>query len=174
LKEEINIVEQTLFSMLKRMKSKVAEETVVVITADHGQEALIKENKISILQEEEEKLNDLIRNRGRSGRVIHLYSKEGKQEEVIDFFNDKVGDKGVIITPKDYPSLMGKGADNKKIVDRLGDVQIILGNKTSMFFSHTGDYDPEFNLGLNATHGSLSKDELLVPLIIGRISDIIK
>ena len=95
-------------------------------------------------------------------------------KEVINFFKEKVGEKGVIVTPKDYPILMGKGADEKKIIDRLGDVQIILGEGASMFFGHTGDYDSEFNLGLNATHGSLSKNELLVPLIIGKISDIIK
>ncbi|NHJ49549.1 MAG: alkaline phosphatase family protein [Asgard group archaeon] len=174
LKEEIRILEQVLFNMMRRLAPKVAEETVVIITADHGQENLIKENKIVISQDEEEKLASLIRNRGRSGRVIHLYSKEGKQDKVIEFFEKKVGEKGVILTPKDYPSLMGKGADEKKVVDRLGDVQVVLGKGASMFFGHSGEYDPEFNLGLNATHGSLSKNELLVPLIIGRISDIIK
>jgi hypothetical protein len=174
LKEEIRVLEQVLFNMMRRLDPKVAEETAILITADHGQENLKKENKIIITKEEEEELYSLLRNRGRSGRVIHLYSKEGKQKEVVKWFNEKVGEKGVIITPKDYPSLMGKGADEKKIVDRLGDVQVILGESASMFFGHSGEYDPLFNLGLNATHGSLSKNELLVPLIIGRISDLIK
>jgi hypothetical protein len=174
LQEEISVLEQVLFRMLQRLNSKVAAETVVVLTADHGQETLTKENKIMVTQEEEEELSSLIRDRGRSGRVIHLYSKEGKQQDVVDWFEEKVGEKGVVVTTKEYPALMGKGADNQRVVDRLGDVQVILGENASLYFGHLGEYDHEFNLGLNATHGSLSMNELLVPLIFGNVPDIIE
>ncbi|NHJ40892.1 MAG: alkaline phosphatase family protein [Asgard group archaeon] len=174
LKQELKTIEQSLFWMLKQLTPKIATETAIVITADHGQENITSENKIIVSPEEEEELNNLIRARGRSGRVIHLYAKENKQEEVVDWFTDKINEKGIVLTPKDYPKLMGKGANTPKIVERLGDIQVILGDKASMFFGHSGEYDSTYGLGLNATHGSLSKDELLVPLLIGRVSDFIE
>ncbi len=174
LKQELKTIEQSLFWMLKQLTPKIATETAIVITADHGQENITSENKIIVSPEEEEELNNLIRTRGRSGRVIHLYAKENKQEEVVDWFTNKINEKGIVLTPKDYPKLMGKGANTPKIVERLGDIQVILGDKASMFFGHSGEYDSTYGLGLNATHGSLSKDELLVPLLIGRVSDFIE
>ncbi|MCK5046759.1 MAG: hypothetical protein KAS22_09280, partial [Candidatus Heimdallarchaeota archaeon] len=86
---------------------------------------------------------------------------------------NKIGDKGVIITPKEYHKFLGKGANTQKIIDRLGDVQVVLGKNASIYFGHSGNYDPVYNLGQNATHGSLSKDELLVPLIVARVDDLL-
>ncbi|MBN1328863.1 MAG: alkaline phosphatase family protein [Candidatus Heimdallarchaeota archaeon] len=174
LMEEIQNIEELFFRMLKKLDAKVASETVVVITADHGQENLSSENKIIITSEDEAKISPLLKSRGRSGRVIHLFSEEGKQDEVVEWFSEKIGDKGVVITDEKYPLFMGKGARNPKIIERMGDAQIILGKNASMFFGHSGEYSSTYNLGLNATHGSLSKSELLVPLIIGRVSDLLE
>ncbi len=173
LKDEIENIEVLLFKMLKRLDPKIAKQTAVIITADHGQENLTQEKTITVTREEEEELTSLLKSRGRSGRVIHLYSKEGKHDEVADWFANKIGDKGVIITPKEYHKFMGKGANTQKIIERLGDVQVVLGEKASIYFGHSGNYDPIYNLGQNATHGSLSKDELLVPLIVARVDDLL-
>jgi hypothetical protein len=173
LKEEVENIEFLLFKMLKRLNPKIAKQTAVIITADHGQENLTQEKTVTVTSEEEEELTALLKSRGRSGRVIHLYSKEGKHDELADWFVNKIGDKGVIITPKEYHKFMGKGANTQKIIERIGDVQVVLGENASIYFGHSGNYDPIFNLGLNATHGSLSKDELLVPLIVARVDDLL-
>ena len=173
LKDEIENIESLLFRMLKRLDPKIAKQTAVVITADHGQENLTQKKTITVTPEEEEELATMLKSRGRSGRVIHLYSKEGKHDEVTDWFAKKIGNKGLIITPKEYHKFMGKGANTQKIIDRLGDVQVVLGKNASIYFSHSGNYDPIYNLGHNATHGSLSKDELLVPLIVARVDDLL-
>ena len=173
-KDELQNIEKLFVTMLKRLQPEISTETAIFITADHGQEAINEESRIVISEEEENYLQEIIKARGRSGRVIHLYSKEGKREEVINFFTKKIKNQGVIITPEDYPIFMGMDADNDRVVSRLGDVQIILGKNAQLFFGHTGDYDPEYNLGLNATHGSLSRDELVVPLIIGLCNDFIE
>ena len=68
---------------------------------------------------------------------------------------------------------MGKGADSQRVIERIGDIQIILGNNAAIFFGHSGEYDPDYHLGLNATHGSLSADELSVPLLLGRVDDLL-
>jgi len=173
LKDEVENIEFLLFKMLKRLDPKIAKQTAVIITADHGQENLTQEKTITVTSEEEEELTALLKSRGRSGRVIHLYSKEGKHDELADWFANKIGDKGVIITPKEYHKFMGKGANTQKIIERLGDVQVVLGENASIYFGHSGNYDSIYNLGLNATHGSLSKDELLVPLIVARVDDLL-
>lgn len=173
LKDEVENIELLLFKMLKRLNPKIAKQTAVIITADHGQENLTEEKSIIVSSEEEEELASLIKSRGRSGRVIHLYSKDGKQDEVADWFANKIGDQGIIVTPKEYHKFLGKGANTQEIIERLGDVQVILGENASIYFGHSGNYDPIFNLGLNATHGSLSKDELLVPLIVARVDDLL-
>jgi len=174
LMDEVQNIEELFIRMLSRLDPKIASETVVVVTADHGQENLTSENKIIITSEDEEILAPLLKSRGRSGRVIHLLSEEGKRDAIVDWFSDKIGNNGVIFTEEQYPSIMGKGAANPKVIERIGDVQIILGKNASMFFGHSGDYNTTYKLGLNATHGSLSKNELLVPLIIGRVPDILE
>ncbi len=174
LEDEIRSIEDLLFKYLKRIDSKIASETVIFITADHGQENLTPEKRIEVTTEEEDYLKNLLEARGKSGRVTHLFSRPGKHEEVVQWFKEKIGDNGVILTPEQYPELMGKGADSSKVIDRLGDVQVVLGKNASIFFGHSGYYDPVFNLGLNATHGSLSRNELVVPLLFGRIDDLVK
>ncbi len=172
-RDEVENVEQLLFKMLERLDSKIASKTAVIIMADHGQENLIEDQKVVVSSEDEEELYDLLKTRGRSGRVIHLYSQDGKHDEVVDWFSEKIGNKGIVVTPKEYPKLMGKGADSLEVIERIGDVQIILGENASIFFGHSGDFDQVYNLGLNATHGSLGRDELVVPLIISSVDDLL-
>ena len=172
--DEIRNIEEILFRFMQRLDPKVAAETAIFITADHGQEKLLPENKIEVTKEDEEYLEEILETRGRSGRVLHLYSKPGKQKEVSQWFREKIGDNCVILTPEQYPLFMGEGADNPRVVERLGDVQVVLGKNTAVFFGHSGEYDPVFHLGYNATHGSLSREELVVPLIFGRIDNLIK
>ena len=171
LKDEIESIETIIFKILSRLDSKVAEKTAVFITADHGQENLAEDKKILISPDEEEELFELITHRGRSGRVLHLFSQEGKQEEVVNWISEKIGEKGVILTPKDYPDFIGKEANVELVSKRLGDVQAVLGENASLFFGRTTNYDPVYNLAYNATHGSLGKNELLVPLLVGFATD---
>ncbi|NHJ87181.1 MAG: alkaline phosphatase family protein [Asgard group archaeon] len=173
LKDEINNVESLLFEMLKRLSPEIQAQTAVFITADHGQENIIPENRIEVTSEEENELATIMRERGRSGRVLHLYSQEGKQQELAEWFREKIAGKGIVLLPKDYPKFMGEGANSTRVIERVGDVIVVMGKNAAIFFGHTGEYDPVFNLGSNATHGSLSEDELLVPLLFGRVDDLI-
>ena len=68
---------------------------------------------------------------------------------------------------------MGKSANDPRVIERMGDVQLILGKNASIFFGHSGNFDNVYNLGLNATHGSLSRDELVVPLVISSVNDLL-
>ncbi len=173
LQDEVENIEFLLTKFLKRLDPKVAEQTALIITADHGQENLTEDKTITVTEEEIEELKDLLKTKGRSGRVLHLYSQEGKHDDVVAWFTNKIEDKGVIVTPKDYHKLMGKGANAQQVIDRIGDVQVILGENAAIYFGHSGNYDPVFNLGQNATHGSLSKDELLVPFIFSRVDNLL-
>ncbi len=174
LEDEIRSIEEILFKFFERLDSQIASETAIFITADHGQENLTPEKKIVVTEEEEDYLKNLLESRGRSGRVVHLFSRPGKHEAVVQWFKVKIGDNGVVLTPNMYPDFMGEGANSSKVIDRIGDVQVVLGKNASIFFGHSGDYDTTFHLGLNATHGSLSRDELIVPLLFGRIADFVK
>lgn len=174
LDDEVKNIEQILHTTLIRLNSTLRKKTAIIIAADHGQENLTERNKINVTSEEEEYLTKVLRARGRSGRVIHLYSKEGRREEVVNWALEKIGDKGVVLTPEDYPKIMGRGVEEKRAIERIGDVQIILGKEAALYYGHTGDYDPEFNMGLNATHGSLSENELLVPFIFGTADDLLE
>lgn len=175
LAQEVENIETFFIRMLSSLDPKVAEKTAIFIAADHGQESLVAEKKISVSREEQSKeLDLLLAARGRSGRVTHLFSKEGKREELVSWFEEKIGDAGIVLTPRDYPKLLGKNANKEKVIERLGDVQIILGRNASLFFGHTGNFDPVFDLGLNATHGSLSRNELVVPFVFSTTNDLVR
>ena len=174
LEDEIQNLENLLFTMFKRLPDEIIDNTAVFITADHGQENVTEDQEIVITSEEEHYLSTILKTRGRSGRVLHLFTKDGMREEAVKWFKEKIGEKGIVITPEDYSKFLGKGANNEKVIERMGDVQIILGKNASIYFGHTGNYDPIYHLGLNATHGSLSRDELIVPLIFGTIRDLLE
>ncbi|MEA2069862.1 MAG: alkaline phosphatase family protein [Asgard group archaeon] len=168
LTNELRNIEHLFFSWLDDLDPSILEKTAIMFTADHGQETLDNNKTIAISREEEEELRELITYRGGSGRVIHLYAKEGKIDELFEWWDERLGSQGEIVTVLDYPSLMGDKAASQQVRNRLGDMQIVLGEGTALYFRHTGYFDEVYNLGLNATHGSLSKNELLVPLFFGR------
>jgi len=171
LQTEIELIEHAFLTLLRDLEKKISSKTAVFITSDHGQEILEEQKTIFISDDAEDVLNGLIRFRGRSGRVLHLYPKEGMRDEVVRWCEEEIGDAAVILTPEQYPLLMGQGARHSQVIERLGAVQVILGAHTALYFKPSGKFDPLYNLGLNATHGSLSKAELVVPLIAASLAD---
>ncbi|MCF2142688.1 MAG: alkaline phosphatase family protein [Candidatus Heimdallarchaeota archaeon] len=167
----LEYIEEIFLKTLQTLDKSILDKTVVFLTSDHGQEDLLEEKAITITNDAEARLNTLINYRGRSGRVVHLYPKAGKLEDVLIWCEEELGELALVLTPEKYPLLLGEGATANKVIERMGEVQILLGKNASLYFGHSGKFDPVYNLGLNATHGSLSKGELLVPLLIARLSD---
>jgi hypothetical protein len=171
LSEEIQNIESLLLRLFQRLDPEIAKETAFIITSDHGQETIKEERKIIVSEEEREELDRYIHFYGRSGRIIHFYTKKEKQEDFIQWLEKKIDSKGVIATPKDYPLLLGPGSHQKEVLNRLGEVQLILGAESAIYFGHSGNFDLTYDLDLNATHGSLTKSELLVPFFFDRVAN---
>jgi hypothetical protein len=98
------------------------------------------------------------------GRFRYLYARPGAAAELADKARALVGDRGWVWTRRELleSGMLGDGATGS-IPGRLGDV--VLGAKEPVAF-----IDPSManEPNLKSGHGSLTADEMLVPLVAAR------
>ncbi|TFF86459.1 MAG: hypothetical protein EU551_01545 [Promethearchaeota archaeon] len=164
-----------LGNFIKSLDPQTSEETLLTITADHGQNSLYDEKRITFDREFIKEFNGLLRApMGKSGRVLHFYAKENKIKVVKDILRDKIKNSGIILTSDDDLSHLFATKQNlNKVPERLGNVIVIMKPNYSASREYKKEKENEelIEFKMNGTHGSLSLDELLIPLFIDKISN---
>jgi len=145
---EIKFLDLYLNELLK----SIDNDTLLIITADHGQIETTKDNLIDLSLSECAKniilpITDV--------RAPYIYVREKFQN---DFLNDY---KNLIVLSKDEAFNLGLFGDSMEFEERVGDYVIIA--KDGSFFSYISDPN---ELELVGKHGNLTEDEMLVPLIL--------
>ena len=173
---------ETYFSwLLNNLDSEHLDNGSLFLYADHGQKELNDEEKIRFNKEEFENLREWMLTppgrTGASGRAIHFYIKPEYEDEAVEWLTEKMGTLGFVIKTEDhlkklYPNI--KKANKERVLTRIGTIQAILKSGASIDFrkEDNGNNRPEpiFQKEFNATHGSLSLDELVVPFIFTKLS----
>lgn len=150
--------------LLKEIKYIVEKyktnDTVVFITADHGM--------VQTPREKNAYLGDDIRKFLRlpptgEMRMMYLYTKEGKRQELVEFFEEKYKGRFEIVPSRHALSegFFGIGRVHPEALNRIGDYVLICKENYAFTYLYTGGEDK-----LEGMHGSLTEDELFVPLII--------
>jgi predicted AlkP superfamily pyrophosphatase or phosphodiesterase len=147
------------------LKSIEGTSTTLIITADHGE--IDSPNSKVVNLEKHPKLNALLSNKlcGES-RFVYCYVKSGKGKEFEKYVKTKLKHacelyKNEDLVKKDFFGLYGQ---HEKLLDRIGDYVLIM--KDNYVFYDKLNYKGkklERNIG---DHGGLSKEEMLVPLIV--------
>ena len=137
--------------------------TLVIVTADHG---LIDSRPESCIELEHHPRLQAMLTMPLSGerRMAYCYVKAGRQEDFIHYLKDKLTDPITVYPSKQLLTqhYYGLGPAHPHLHNRIGDYTLAMnGNYTIMdtvacekHFYHIG------------THGGLSEDEMLVPLIL--------
>ena len=162
---------ETLFyslrlGLLSRLEDKVLSKTVVIITGDHGQSFVKKENLI--IANEDRRLMDLLSvpPTGES-RVSYLYTDD--PEGVARHIKDRYGDPYLVLRSSEAVrmGLFGSGEYHREFLHRIGKLVVLPAPGYGMIYQYKRK---ELEEDVRGGHGGLSSSEQLVGLIVGRAS----
>ena len=147
---------------IKTMCQNLGEDTIVIISADHGHKDI---EKSYTLLDYPEILECLYMPISLESRVIGFWVKENRKEEFEKRFNEKFKDEFWLMTTDEFlnKNFLGLGEKHPKIEEFLGNY-IALSISGSMIKIETflADGKPV----KKSTHCGLTKEEMEVPVIV--------
>ncbi len=151
---------QMISLLEKRIESLTAElkDTLVIITADHG----LIDSKCVCIKDYPKIMNCLKRNPTIEPRALNLFVKEERIDEFKKEFTKEFGDKFLLLPKEEVieMKLFGFGKEHKDFRDMLGDYLAVAIGDLSIF--NIAEKAERFI----SVHGGLTKDEMIIPLII--------
>ncbi|MBA3311506.1 MAG: alkaline phosphatase family protein, partial [Nocardioidaceae bacterium] len=142
-----------------RLREALPDRTALVVTADHGMVDVEMEDRLDV--DEEPELLSGVSLFGGEARFRHLYCDNGAVEDVAFSWRERMGADAWVATRDEAIDEGWFGSVDTQVRPRLGDVMVAsLGDMAVVSSSH---FPREMSLvGL---HGSLTADEMLVPLL---------
>ena len=170
--ESISILLQK--ELVEKLNNKTAKESLLLITADHGQlnidpQKTIYLNKYKKLEQNFQKSpnNKIILPTG-SPRDVFLHIKPNKIQEIRDFLSQEMKEKAEIIETEEAlkKGLFGTGKPKDEFLSRIGNLLLLPHANHTVWYKH-----PMGRLfDLLGFHGGLNSDEMLVPFATAKIS----
>jgi len=155
--EEVESVDRALSSLARR----VPDDTLVVITADHGMVDIPHENRIDLVNEPD--LMAGVRHLGGEPRCLQLYTLDGAAADVAQTWRDRVGERASIMTRQRMVEEGWFGPVESRVTGRIGDVVAVMDGSFAVV--HSGLMRAEI-VRLLGLHGSTTDAELAVPVIV--------
>jgi hypothetical protein len=156
--EDFSLAFQRYF--LETLDPALKKDTLVILTADHGQIATDRENDHYHLVNHPEFTAMLHILPSGENRLAYLHIKPGKVEEVKSYIEDTWPDQFTLIDPTAAVAsgLFGPGEPHPEIYNRIGD--LIAAARGDAFWWWAGIKNP-----IIGRHGGLSPLEMLVPFL---------
>jgi hypothetical protein len=131
-----------------------------VITGDHGMVDVGLDRRIDV--DEELELMAGVSLFGGEARFRHLYCENGAVDDVAQTWADRMGNEAVVLTRDRAIDEGWFGAVAAEVRPRLGDVMVAsLGDRAIVSTSRF-----PYEATLVGLHGSISEDEMLIPLLV--------
>jgi len=149
---------------LERELSGRVEDTVLLITADHGFVPMDEEEYIDITKYPELYQNLAIPPVGDT-RASYLFVRDGKKEEVAQFIAETFADEVICLDAEQAldANLFGIGEVLPESRDRIGDLIIASTGRKALYYPYK---DSRKQHGM---HAGLTPDEMLVPFVISKL-----
>jgi hypothetical protein len=148
---------------LSRLSPELRRDTMVILTADHGQISTLKNSKYDLNHHPQ--FTDYLHLRPTGeNRLAYLYLRPEQHEEMTGYLDRTWPGQFTLIDPSAAVTagLFGPGQPHHRLLDRLGDVMAAARGSAYWWWA-----DKENRL--LGRHGGLSPDEMLVPLLAGRL-----
>ncbi|PSG98829.1 MAG: hypothetical protein BRC29_01740 [Nanohaloarchaea archaeon SW_7_43_1] len=172
---QLEAVSQALQKQLvEKTSDSVAEDTLLIIIADHGQADVDPDNIEDLLSfetveknlERDQKGEIILPTGGPRTAILHI--KSGKEDRVKEFLDQKLNAEVLKTEEAVELDLFGKGEVNNR--SRLGDIVVIPRKEEKMVWYNYEDYKTYEDY--HGHHGGMSKAEMLVPFAAAKISDL--
>ncbi len=163
--------------LIEKIDRNFANETLFLITGDHGQLKVLPQKTIYLNKYRElvkafqkSKKKKPILPTG-SPRDVFLHIEKSKLDRVYDFLSNKLKGKAKVIKTEEAikMGLFGRGKPREEFYDRAGNLLILPYKNHTIWYEHIKGKKFEF-LG---HHGGLSKEEMLVPFAITKLSNLL-
>lgn len=148
---------------IKKMCEEFDDDTLLIISADHGHKNV---DKSYTLLDYPEIFDCLILPPSLESRVLSFWVKEDKKEEFVEKFNKEFENEFWLMTKEEFLNeyhFLGYGEKHRKIDDFIGNY-VALSVKGSMIRLET--FLAEGKPVKASTHCGLTKDEMEVPVIV--------
>ncbi|MFC6157459.1 alkaline phosphatase family protein [Kribbella jiaozuonensis] len=143
-----------------QVRSALPRDAVLLVVADHGMIDIAPEQRVDI--DLEPALTDGVRVVGGESRFRHLYCVPGAELDVLATYSERLGDKALVLSRTDAIARGWFGPVEDRVAPRLGDVIVASLGPVALVASRR--HAQEANLiGL---HGSLTADEMEIPLLV--------
>lgn len=156
-KETISSLNDKLEKMAKKL-----EDTLLIVTADHGLLDIAKSVNLNEIKEID---NCLRLPPAVEPRTTVFYLKPECEETFIKEFNRHFGDEYLLMSSAEYmkEGYLGEGQEHPKLREFLGDYVALAVGDTIIQYQTKNGVEPE---NFKGHHAGLSAKEMLVPLII--------
>lgn len=170
--EEIaKLTEKTLDEIYENLVKDKSDDTLILITADHGHIDFDMTETI-MLNREIPELEDWVRTNSDGVKLIsdgsirhyYLYLKEEFILKAKEKITNLLGLQALILTKREAieSGFYGKNKPSQKFIEHIGDLMIITDPDRTVFWEH-----PLLPQHKNkGTHGGMSPDEMEIPLLV--------
>jgi hypothetical protein len=145
----------------QQLREALPAEVRLVVVADHGMVDSPPGRRIDI--DEHEELRDGLVLLGGEARFRHLYCVDGAAAEVAGRWSELLGDRAEVLSREAAIERGWFGAVEEQVLPRLGDVLVAARDDVGLFSSRDFGYE----MRLIGLHGSLTPDEMLIPIVVG-------
>ena len=144
----------------EQLREALPDDRRLLVVADHGMVDSALDHRIDV--DEILELRDGLAVFGGEARFRHLYCHNGAVGDVVATWTDLLGDRADVLTREAAIARGWFGAVQPSVLPRLGDVVVACRGDHAII--STTDFPYENTLvGL---HGSLTTDEMLIPVIV--------
>lgn len=155
-------VGRSLAHFLNGLPAMTKEGTLLVVTADHGQVRTPAEDRVRLLDHPDLREMLLLPPAGEP-RAAYLYVRPGYGEAVQDYVYARLSDRFVVVESERAlaAGLFGPGEPVAAVRQRIGDLVLLSRGRTMLVSKGWTERCGH--------HGSLTPDEMLVPLLLARL-----
>lgn len=146
---------------LRRLADSLPRDSVMVITADHGMVDVPGAPRWDVGKTPE--LAQAVEVVAGEPRALHLHVPERDVPEVVRRWTETLGDSAVVMTRTEAEEAGLFGPISLEARDRIGDVVVAMAGRATVVDSRVQSAQ---SMGLVGMHGSLTPEELQVPLLI--------
>ena len=160
--EEVKDFVQYTESKIEELAKRVSDDTIIIISADHGHKDI---EKVYSILDYPEIMECLYMPVSLESRVVGFFVKENMKKDFEERFNKIFKDEFMLMSKEEFldKHLLGFGEKHSKIDDFLGNyIALSISSSIIKIESYLGEAKPT----KKSTHCGLSKEDMEVPLII--------
>jgi hypothetical protein len=144
----------------EQLREALPDDRRLVVVADHGMVDSAQEHRIDV--DEQLELRDGLAVFGGEARFRHLYCHNGAVADVAATWTELLGDRADVLTREAAIARGWFGAVQSSVLPRLGDVVVACRGDHAVISMTDFPYENTL-VGL---HGSLTPDEMMIPVIV--------